>query len=172
MTRKAVSAERAREVAEVVVSAAGHVHVAMVYLAPDRLVPWSGGAAEAVASLRGQRVVAVCGIGEPGAFVAQLRAAGADVQQMTFGDHHSFTAADARAVVARSANAHRVVCTLKDAVKLGPLWPPNAPALCYLSQAVVWEAGEEGVEALLDRLVPPKALITPASTGPKTESNA
>lgn len=171
VTRKAVSAARAREVADAVAAAAGRVPVAVAYLAPDQLVPWSGGPAGAVAGLRGQRVIAVSGIGAPGAFLAQLRATGADVLAVTFGDHHVYTAADVRAVVVRSEQADRVVCTLKDAVKLGPLWPPDAPSLWYLSQAVIWEAGREGVEALLDRLVPPKALITPASSGPKTESN-
>jgi tetraacyldisaccharide 4'-kinase len=172
VTRKAVSAARAREVADAVAVAAGRVLVAVAYLAPDQLMPWNGGSAGAVQSLSGQRVVAVSGIGAPGAFLAQLRAAGAEVEEMTFRDHHAYTAADARAVASRSVRSDRVVCTLKDAVKLGPLWPANAPPLWYLSQAVIWEAGREGVEALLDRLVPPKALVTPASTGPKTESHA
>lgn len=162
VTRKAVSAARAQAVADAVAAAAGRVPVAVAYLAPDQLVPWSGGSAGALTGLGGQRVVAVSGIGAPGAFLWQLRAAGADVQEMTFGDHHAYTAADVRAIVMRSVQADRVICTLKDAVKLGPLWPPDAPTLWYLSQIVIWEAGRERVEALLDRLVPRRALITPA----------
>jgi tetraacyldisaccharide 4'-kinase len=46
------------------------------------------------------------------------------------------------------------VCTLKDAVKLGPLWPRNAPPLWYLSQAVVVERGAAPLHEALRRLVP------------------
>ena len=172
VTRKAVSAARALEVADAVAIAAGRVPVAVAHLAPDHLVPWNGDRTEKLATLRGQRIVAVCGIGAPDAFLAQVREAGAVVEAMTFPDHHTFNALDARAIVARLADAERVVCTLKDAVKLGPIWPPDVPGLWYLSQTVIWEAGGRGVEALLDRLVPLKALITPATSGPKTESNA
>ena len=172
VTRKAVSAVRARDVAAAVANAAGRVPVAVVNLAPAQVVQRSDGQAEPLATLRGQRIVAVCGISAPDAFLAQLRDAGAVVEAMTFPDHHAFDASDVRAVVARLADATRVVCTLKDAVKLERVWPPNVPGLWYLSQTVIWGGGGGGVEALLDRLVPLKALITPASTGPKTESNA
>ncbi len=172
VTRKAVPALRAREVADAVGNVAGRVPVAVAHLAPDHLVSWSGGRTESLATLVGQRIVAVCGIGAPDAFVAQLQDAGAVVEAMTFSDHHAFNASDVRAVVARAADAERVVCTLKDAVKMGGIWPPDGPGLWYLSQTVIWEAGGRGVEALLDRLVPLKALITPATSGPKTESNA
>ena len=172
VTRKAVSGARAREVAQAVGAVAGRVPVAVAYLAPDQLVPWSGGSAEPVTALRGQRILAISGVGAPAAFAAQLRAAGAEVQAMPFADHHAFSPADVRAIVARAAGADRVVCTLKDAVKVGPQWPPEVQRLWYLSQTVMWEAGREGVEALLDRLVPHKAFILPAKSGPEPESNA
>ncbi len=172
VTRKAVSGARALEVAQAVRAAAGRVPVAVAYLAPDRLVPWRGGGAEPVSALRGERIVAVSGVGAPAAFAAQLRAAGAEVQAMPYPDHHAFSPADVRAIVQRAAGADRVVCTLKDAVKLGPHWPPEVQGLWYLSQAVLWEAGSEGVEALLDRLVPHKPFIMPATSGPEPESNA
>lgn len=172
VTRKAASEARAREVALAVSAWAGPVPVARVLLALNRLVPWGGGPTEPVTALRARRIVAVCGIGAPAAFVAQLREAGAVVEAITFRDHHAYTAADVRAVTARAAGADRVVCTLKDAVKLGDLWPPNGPGLWYLSQTLMWEAGGEGVEALLDRLVPRKALILPATSGPETDSHA
>ena len=172
VTRKAVPAARAREVADVVTAAAGRVPVAVVHLAPYQLVPWAGGCPEPVAMLGGHRVLAVSGIGAPGAFVAQLQASGAAVRALSYADHHAFSAADVRAILGLAADADRAVCTLKDAVKLGPIWPPSGPGLWYLSQTVIWEAGREGVDALLDRLVPLKALITPAASGPETEPNA
>lgn len=172
VTRKAVPVGRAREVGDAVSAAAGRVSVAHVYLAPERLESWVSGASEPATGLRGHRILAVCGIGAPGAFVAQLRELGAVVETMTFPDHHSYSPADVRTIIARAADVDRVVCTLKDAVKLGKLWPPDAKGLWYLSQTLIWETGGEEVAMLLDRLVPLKALITPATSGPETESHA
>lgn len=168
VTRKAVSAARAREVAAEVAQASGQVPVAIAHLAPDGLVSWLDGRSDPVGSLRGQRIVAVSGVGDPAAFGAQLRAEGAEVQEVAFGDHHAYTAADVAALVARAAGAGRVVCTLKDAVKLGPQWPASAPELWYLSQVVVLEAGGDFVTALFDRLITQTAALTPASPGPRT----
>jgi tetraacyldisaccharide 4'-kinase len=49
------------------------------------------------------------------------------------------------------------VCTLKDAVKLGPLWPRGAPALWYVSQRVVVERGERVLADALGRLLAGRA---------------
>lgn len=171
VTRKAASSERARAVAVRLTAESGGVPVAVVHLAPDRLVRWADGASEPVEALRGGRTLAVSGIGAPGAFAAQLRASGAVVDEAPFGDHHAYSARDVDALVARAAPGMRVVCTLKDAVKLGPRWPASAPGLWYLSQSVLFEAGAETVESLLDRLRPAVAPATPAPSGPKTESN-
>ena len=46
------------------------------------------------------------------------------------------------------------VCTLKDAVKLGALWPATSPPLWYVSQALKVESGEEVIQKLLVRLAP------------------
>jgi len=78
---------------------------------------------------------------------------GTQVDLATFPDHAAFTPADLAALSARAAAADRVVCTLKDAVKLGAIWPRNAPPLWYLSQRVVIERGAEVLDGLLDRLV-------------------
>jgi tetraacyldisaccharide 4'-kinase len=45
-----------------------------------------------------------------------------------------------------------VVCTLKDAVKLAPLWPHDRTPLWYLSQQVIVDRGEGGVDRVLDDL--------------------
>jgi len=143
----------------------------VAHLAPGRLCAWTGGASDSLDALRGQRVLAVCGIGAPDAFLAQLGAAGAQVQAATYGDHHAFSARDVQDLAARAAQVVRVVCTLKDAVKLGPQWPARYPPLWYLTQLVVIETGSAGVEAVLDRLVSAAAPPTPASTGPKSAPN-
>jgi len=90
------------------------------------------------------------------------------VQGASFGDHHAYTAHDVRELAARAAAVDRVMCTLKDAVKLGPLWPASAPRLWYLSQSVVVETGASNVEAVLGRLTSSAASPTPASAGPES----
>lgn len=171
VTRKAASVERAAEVARQLTRASGGVPFAVAHLAPGRLCPWTGGASEPVDALRGQRVLAVSGIGAPEAFLAQLGAAGAQVETATFGDHHAFSANDVRGLAARGAHVDRVVCTLKDAVKLGPQWPAQHPSLWYLSQLVVIETGTASVEAVLARLMSYAASLTPASAGQKSAPN-
>lgn len=170
VTRKAASAARAAEVASQLSLASGGVPHAVAHLAPGRLCAWTGGASEPVDALRGQRVLAVSGIGAPEAFLAQLGAAGAQVQAVTFGDHHPFSAHDVQAAAARAAQVDRVVCTLKDAVKLGPQWPAQ-PLLWYLSQLVVIETGTASVDAVLARLISSAASLTPASAGQKSAPN-
>jgi tetraacyldisaccharide 4'-kinase len=97
-----------------------------------------------VASLRGARVHAVAAVGDPTAFFAQLRAAGADVVPHAFRDHHAYSAGDVSQLV-RAADGAAVVCTLKDAVKLGPLWPRQRETLWYVSQRVTFDRGIEAV---------------------------
>jgi tetraacyldisaccharide 4'-kinase len=57
------------------------------------------------------------------------------------------------ALALRRAGVEIVVCTLKDAVKLGPLWPRLAPPLWYVSQRVAVERGAESLDALLETLL-------------------
>ncbi len=152
VTRKAATRERASEVSRQLGAVAVSVPLAVAHLAPECLRRWSDGTEEPVSALADERVIAVSGIGAPDAFAAQLRAAGATVESLAFGDHHAFTDADVQAIVRRAAGAARVVCTLKDAVKLGDRWNARTPALWYLSQSVVFETGAPAVHAMLDRL--------------------
>ncbi|GLC27195.1 tetraacyldisaccharide 4'-kinase [Roseisolibacter agri] len=160
VTRKSTSrAEADALLAALAARAPGAGH-ALVHLAPHELRAWEdhagtaerGGAAD-VTALAGARVLAVSGIGDPRAFESQLRAAGAEVVTAAFADHHAYTAADVDTLVARARAVDRVVCTLKDAVKLGPLWPRGAPTLWYVSQRVTVERGERVLEDSLGRLL-------------------
>ena len=94
-------------------------------------------------------------MGDAGAFHAQLQDAGATLlpAPACFADHHPFSRADADGLARDAERADLVVCTLKDAVKLAPLWPRAGAALWYVSQRVVLERGRESVDRLLDRLV-------------------
>lgn len=104
--------------------------------------------------LQGRRIHAVSAVGDPGAFEAQLRSLGATVDYAhRYRDHHAFTARDAEMIAQQAHDAGTVVCTLKDAVKLGPLWPRAAPPLWYLSQTVVVVRGEAALNRVCDRVV-------------------
>ncbi|HEU4631158.1 MAG TPA: tetraacyldisaccharide 4'-kinase [Gemmatimonadaceae bacterium] len=129
------------------------VPVAVARLAPGGLASAGDDTHRPVAALHDARVLAIAAIGDPAAFLRQLGALGARVTPRIFGDHHHFARAEVT-TLAREAAAHDlVVCTLKDAVKLAPLWPRAAPCLWYVSQAVSFEAGEPDLDRLLGRLI-------------------
>ena len=75
---------------------------------------------QGVAELAGRRVFAFAGIGIPEKFFTGLRASGAVLAgTAAFADHHPYTAADIRRVLARAAAAEALpVTTPKDAVRL------------------------------------------------------
>jgi tetraacyldisaccharide 4'-kinase len=149
VTRKAASLERARAVASRASLAAPNVPVAIVLLALDS-VHIGARAPEPLASLRGRRVLAIAGVGNSAAFGAQLTQAGATVRLRAFPDHHPFSESDARALARALEGDEIPLCTLKDAVKLAPLWPREAAAIGYVSQAVIVEEHGDAIDAILE----------------------
>lgn len=107
--------------------------------------------------LSGAEVLAIAAVGNTDAFFAQLRRAGASVAARSFPDHHRFSPAEVRQLAALAPRSGMAVCTLKDAVKLAPLWPADAPALWYVSQPVRVEWGAELFDRLLDALLARRA---------------
>lgn len=114
----------------------------------------------AITALAGQPVLAISAIGDAGAFERQLASLGALVESRSFADHYHFTAADAvllaGAAAATGARAGMAsdgrpvaICTLKDAVKLAPLWPREGPRLWYVSQQPRVDSGRTEIDALL-----------------------
>jgi tetraacyldisaccharide 4'-kinase len=80
-----------------------------------------GGRTSPPETLRGRRVFAFCGIGNPESFRRQLLALGAEVAGLAcFRDHHRYTAGDLEGVCrrARELGAAEIVMTQKDAVKI------------------------------------------------------
>jgi tetraacyldisaccharide 4'-kinase len=112
-------------------------------------------------ALAGQRILAISAIGDASAFTRQLASLGALVEPRPFVDHHRFTAGDAARLAEAAARMARgasdvppvAVCTLKDAVKLAPLWPREAPPLWYVSQQPEVESGRVAVDALLTAML-------------------
>jgi tetraacyldisaccharide 4'-kinase len=170
VTRKACSNAEADAVGDVLREAAPALLVAICHLALGELRR-VGDAVEIAASsgkstvagrhepvnpvtrLEGERVLAISAVGDAGAFTAQLRSLGATVRAASFPDHHRFTRHEAELLARDVREGERVVCTLKDAVKLAPLWPRAAPPLWYVSQQLFIDAGRDAIEALFDALL-------------------
>jgi tetraacyldisaccharide 4'-kinase len=114
--------------------------------------------------LRGRNVMLVSAIADPDAFRRQMEAVGAIVQHhASYPDHHDFSAADLAAIVARADPSVEVLCTLKDAVKLVPLWPRAGAALWYVSQTVVVEQGAEILDQAIARVLAARRATTPTA---------
>jgi len=158
VTRKSATLAEAEAAAAAWSGFAGAPPTAIVHLKAGALHPVNSEGTTAVpipvAGLKGKRVLAISAIGAPEPFRAQLAAAGATVDPAAFPDHHAFDERDLAQLAERAALADLVCCTLKDAVKLGPRWPRQAPPLWYLSQAVEVERGNAVLQEALRRLVP------------------
>lgn len=74
-----------------------------------------------VEALRGRRVLAFAGIGDPARFVATLRDSGVEVvEQRAFADHHPFTAEElAELAAAAKRDGLTLVTTEKDLARIG-----------------------------------------------------
>lgn len=104
--------------------------VVYVTFEPARLRAWPTGTDADLSILRGMRVFALSGIGNPEAFERTLRGCGADVPApRRFPDHYAYTdtdLADAGAQVERE-RLDGMVTTEKDAVRLRGITPPECP---------------------------------------------
>jgi tetraacyldisaccharide 4'-kinase len=150
VTRKAVDRSTARSVAS---ELAGHTSapVAVVTLGLGTLR--ANDEERPVIALEKRRVLAIAAIGDAEAFRRQLERTGAVVRTAFFPDHHRFTARDALTLANRLDAGEWPVCTLKDYVKLAPLWPATASAFWYVSQRVAPESGESAVRQALDSVL-------------------
>ncbi len=153
VTRKAADNSDVDAVLAAIEAAAPGCPVAVVSLALDSLVAVSDGTQRPLSDVHGLRVLAATAIGDPLAFVRQLSAQGALVTPLSWVDHHAFDDDDMARLELAARDADLVVCTLKDAVKLAPRWPPAAAGLWYVSQTVSFERGEEQLQHILTALL-------------------
>jgi tetraacyldisaccharide 4'-kinase len=136
--------------------------VVTVDLSPASFVAVASGEASATTEWRGRHVLSVSAIGDPDAFHVQLERLGLRLDTARFRDHHAYTASDVRRLIARASSVHAVVCTLKDAVKLGPLWPGSGVPLWYLSQSVVPRDGTESLNAVVQKVLAARRVNPPS----------
>ena len=153
VTRRMASAVAVEPVLAELGRVRGDLPVAVASLSLGELHRVGSGETRSLGALEGERVYLVAGIGDPLTLVSQLAANGAVVTLHAFADHHRFTDDDVAAVLRGAAGASMVICTLKDAVKLGPLWPRAALSLWYVSQQFALESGQGKVDSLLALLL-------------------
>ncbi len=113
----------ADDVAEKMTARGGHVLRAV--LVPDR---------EQLQQLRGQRVLAFAGIGDPARFFVTLRTCGVEVvEERIFADHHTFAASEIKRLISDAAARSLIlVTTEKDFTRIA-----SDPALAGWTDKIV-----------------------------------
>jgi tetraacyldisaccharide 4'-kinase len=163
VTRKSASREVAQAVASRLEHFVGGRKSAVCHLAPGDVVNALDETRQPLSWLDGRAVVALAAVGAPDLFFAQLRQQGAMPEEEPFPDHHAFSMADVARLVRRAEVTGAAVCTLKDAVKLAPLWPRAGPSLWYVSQRAVVERGGSALEASLMILLAARENASPTA---------
>jgi tetraacyldisaccharide 4'-kinase len=150
VTRKAATVEATERVLGALAEAAPGVPGAVAHLAPAALRRvGAAGEMRPFATIAGTPVLAIAAVGDPTAFRRQLEAAGAHVETAFFADHHAYTTVDVERLAARAGTSDAAICTLKDAVKLAPLWPRAAAPLWYVSQRLELERGAGAMDVII-----------------------
>jgi tetraacyldisaccharide 4'-kinase len=111
---------------------------------------------DALSSLRGQRVLAFAGIGDPERFFRTLRSNGVEVAgQRAFADHHPFTQGEVEALLAEAKReALKLVTTEKDLARLGAggELPPWAQGIVAFPVKLEFDSAIELRRFVSDRL--------------------
>lgn len=105
-----------------------------------------------IKELKGKRVLAVCGIGNPEAFVATLRrCAVASVELLAFPDHHAYTETDKQQIETnfQETAADLIVTTQKDEQKLAGFVDNWKLPIVVLSVGLVITEGDEKFKDVL-----------------------
>jgi len=104
-------------------------------------------------SAKSRKLFAFCGIGNPSAFLNNLREWGFQVAgQKVFRDHHRYSQQEAAEIerAARASGAEGLICTEKDIFNLGDAQPGEFDLLyCVISMHV--ERGDEFWTAIMDK---------------------
>ncbi|MCH2181998.1 MAG: tetraacyldisaccharide 4'-kinase [Mariniblastus sp.] len=136
---------------------------------PTRFLQASGTELE-LEELRGQSIVAISAIGNPGGFQSTLTQLGLEISDsIVWGDHHHYSREDLETIrsLASRHPAKAVVCTHKDLVKLNVDRIGSLP-LYALQVDIVLGAGQASLEQRLQELVTGSTL--PATTSPEAGS--
>jgi len=166
ITRKAATDNASDSIRAATHAVVRGLPIAMLDLRIENVVREDGSDRMPVGDLRDSKVLAIAAIADTRAFVRQLEGTGALVRASLFPDHYPFNHADAARLVASLSAGERAICTLKDAVKLAPLWPRAASPLWYVSQRVTPVGRGELFDALFDAVLAVRATFQSQHHGP------
>lgn len=159
VTRKRATADAAAELAGALERRV-RGPVAVAHLGLTEVEGLVSGRRQPATVLRDRRVVAAAAIGDPDAFVGQVKLAGAAVQVATWKDHHLYRDEDLAWLATAARKADYVVITEKDAVKLRDRWPAGAPEPLVAVLDLAWERGGASFIAGLDAVVTPAEQLS------------
>lgn len=171
LTVKAADPSQVAQVEAAVAAVAPGLPRALVRLAPHRvclataagaLVTENEATSFGLDWLGGRRLLLASAIADGDALERQVVAQGVRLaRHLRFPDHHDFTPADIARIIEAAHGTEGVLCTLKDAVKLGPRWPREAAPLWYVSQALVVDRGAVVLERECDRVLAARDATVP-----------
>ncbi len=153
VTRRCAPPEEAASVLEKGAAFLGRERVAQAQLAISRLEPIGGGSWLDPRELAGKRVLAMCGIGDPVSFRAQLANFEARVELVARRDHYAYGPRDVRLISATAAQFDYVVVTLKDSWKLARYSEKLKEKVLVAHQEIRWESGFDYFRQCLECIV-------------------
>jgi tetraacyldisaccharide 4'-kinase len=165
ITSRIATPEDVERISDEICQAVPNVRVATLRLEIEKLVCLAPRSEMDLSVVLGKEILAIAGVGNSQAFFRQLETCGAKVVARSYRDHHAYTRQDAQDLARAAQYADVAVCTLKDAVKLAPLWPAEGPPLWYVLQAVHIERGEGWFEELFDTLLARRTGASPMTSG-------
>ena len=154
---EAISSDRLDEIDRRFHSIAPNAVYVRLKQLPTNLITCSG-IAESIELLRGKRVAAFCGIGNPDSFRTTLQTLGADlVAFREFPDHHKFKRSDIQSIseCLLGANIDLCICTHKDLVKLNVDRIASVPLYALQIQLEIasgQELFEQRLQEIADRI--------------------
>ena len=104
--------------------------------------------------LKGKRIFAFCGIGNPGAFFSTIKKLRANlIGSKVYNDHHDYTSTDMTDICQKGQNlrADYILTTHKDRTKIASLpLPQKGIPLVYLNIELKFTDGEDGLKKLIE----------------------
>jgi tetraacyldisaccharide 4'-kinase len=109
---------------------------------------------ESPITLHDRRVVAVCGLADPGGFRAMLEHLGATiVESFEFPDHYRYSPADWRAVLVAASKSDCVITTEKDLIKLEGFSPQPVALYAVRLEVAMDPTDEARLLAMVERAI-------------------
>jgi tetraacyldisaccharide 4'-kinase len=92
--------------------------------------------------LKGKRVIAFCGIGNPGGFISMIEEMGAMiVKKAFFADHHVYRPKDIEMIISMDESVDIYLTTEKDMIKIEDIWRQEIPIYAIQIELEILEKG-------------------------------